>query len=334
MLSSQSGELLTERFDAELVVLVDKEFSPKDTFDSVVADRNTGRTQMVDDLPIRMLSGHSKLSPRRRVGMGSREISKLNLEMAEIRDQVRHWVGQQVLESLLEGPVKMAFLIDSEGGDIEVQNECLRAAEFVAQNGGEVSGYVTGSAQSAAFSVMAAAEKIHVLAKSSLLWHFSSTNDGVERARTVRELRSGVRLSKRNSRELEELFVLLRRSPYFSPKTKDHFLQVIKDPANEEGEVTMNGEELATLGIADYFYDGVKRMAKWFHEDFVAMDNQFVRDFWILSDLIIKGLPEDSDWQKFGFEKARGDLKKSLDKNFGKKRRMRQRFLKKMHNEV
>lgn len=331
---SQSGLAESDRFDTELVVLVDKEFAANDTFDTVIADRNSGRTCMTDDLPLRLLSGHSKLSPRRRVGMRYAEISRLNCEVAEIRAQLARLIDRPILEALLESPVKMAFLIDSEGGDIEVQNSCLRAAEYVNQRSGEVTSLVTGSAQSAAFSVMAIAENIHVLTNSALLWHFSSTNEGVERARTVNELREGVRLSKRNSRELEELFVLLRRSPFFSNELRDQFLGMIKNPNNKEGQVTFTGQNLTNLLIADFCYDDVRRMAKWFDNQYVAMDNAFIMDFWVLSDLITRNIPAGESWHDISFERAREDLIVGMDNNIVKRRRLRKRFLKRMHNET
>jgi hypothetical protein len=174
----KKSEAEKEQFDGEMVVIADGEFKFERQFHSMLQSRITGEVGIVDSmLPIRAIEKREILK-RMEAGKNQDNLEETREKSRGFNRQLKSVVGKEMTEIIIEGRLKIAFLIDSNGGDVivfDIYNEALRSIE---DRGGLSQSFVTGTAASAAFYLMTATREAYVLNKTSLIWHHS--DDGVD----------------------------------------------------------------------------------------------------------------------------------------------------------
>lgn len=290
------------KFDAEVAVTIDREFSELTPFQIVVA---AGDRELVSTDPVifDLLEKYELLSrDPTQTRLSPRDLERLMHQANELYGMAEFYLGAEVLEVLLDGRVKVALLIDSDGGDMDVHNRLDRSVAYWRKGGGESQAFVYGHAHSAGFDTLMKADARYVLDKSSLIWHFSDS-DG-ERRQSIEGLRQMSKIFRRNQQELAELRAFFELSPDFNEQIWTRMVTEIVALNNPDGDLFFSGKELQQMQLARSF-KRLKSLFAKFRSEFYLADSLAVRDFWILSEVLDAQVRNNSDWQSLDFENMR-----------------------------
>jgi|GEM_PF-3574557 len=185
---------------------------------------------------------------------------------------------KEILEILRHGRVRLNWLINSSGGNMNVLDQLIGISESVQKKNGQVDAYVTSKAHSAAAVLFEHTDQRHVLDDSDVFWHRGNLN--IYRNRDISEIDIEKILRSRPSRidhdrykNLEEkakakrkiypipegyrngtdgIANFLTRTAYRkkSAKLLKELEKAKSDPANTDDDFEMTGKQLAENGIA------------------------------------------------------------------------------------
>ncbi|MCC6643786.1 ATP-dependent Clp protease proteolytic subunit [Candidatus Peregrinibacteria bacterium] len=291
--------------DAELVVIADTDFRPAPLH----------RTQLL----YREDQGRS--FGRRSTEALIKYVALIRRERKEDIDKIlflgkklqRVW-GKRVLETMLEGRLKIALLIDSDGGvmsHLDYFNDALAYWKDGVDT--KVEAYVFGHAMSAGFSLMCEADQIAVLPRSEMMWHFSS-NSTNQRRKLVNSFRKNLPLPDSNLMEVEKLRrFLYRNSVYkYADFAKRKVREGILADSTGRGEIGFVGANCFKAELANEMFDDVVSMARHFNSRYrIAVDKK-VTEFWVLSAINESSVDSLESWRYVNFEKMRADRKRRI----------------------
>jgi hypothetical protein len=299
-------------FDAEMIVVADGEFREDASFPVVVTDCKSGETVTADLTACALMGRYAELKNPCLLRLSGEEIDRVQGEAIDCHAQAAEILNEDLLDIILNGRVKMAFLIDSDGGDGVVLEEYQRAADYVNYNGGLSQSYIFGHAFSAGFELMTKSREIYAMDRSHLGWHFSELSG--ERRRVVQSLRQAEPLPREKSRQLDDLFKFLGKSPYFSREMKDCFMAQIVEPDNHEGELEFTGQELYDLKIIHATFARLRAMKAFFDLQYMSASGPLVKDFWGQSLETFRQIRHRRDWRDIDFEEKRAALKTTYNR--------------------
>lgn len=298
-------------YDGELVVMADAEFSDKNPFNVVVVDRVSGRVFETNDAVCELLRRHHDI--RTPPASGRHSVAKrelLEMRAAASFSRVNRDLDEDVIDLLLEGKIRVASLIDSDGGDMDVLRNYQRALEYLTVNGGKSEAFVVGHSGSAAFELMASSQNIYLMLKTALLWHFSDIHG--ERRSAVQDLKHARQIPRDKEKELMELFDFLSRSDGFNSVVRGRYLAEITHGGNPEGELGFSGGELLAMGLVRQAYMRIGNMRRCFENRYYACESSRVREFWGLSTLLVREAGDFDEWDSFNFEERRKEMRKKV----------------------
>lgn len=283
--------------DYELTLLVDKEFDANSGFradlrlcDEPERSWTTAKAKkMLDYLAVQ---GNKSIAPGK--------IGEAYLSAKAI-------FGNKALSTIAEGRGRIALLIDSDGGSVDVERYYKRIVKTLTNSNPntEVDAFVLGHACSAGFSLMCAADDISVLSNSILMWHFSDDGNN-RRPKIVSRLEKNMVLRRGYRKELDDLIRFLRRSRYLRYESKETLVKdFVLDSKDPEGEVYFRGDIAYEKELVDASYDDPIMMGRDYAARYLGMTNQAVSDFWVLSKLTANEAGHRLNWRNFDFEGTR-----------------------------
>lgn len=297
---------INDGVDAELAVVADAEFKGTHLHRTSILDR--------DD--------QSRHFGRRITEALIKYVALLRRGKEEDADQLLYLgkklqrnLGKRVFETLIEGRLKIALLIDSDGGDIRHLKYFEDALGFWKDRGNDstkVEAYVFGHAMSAGFFLMCEAENIAVLPRTELLWHFSGHSVG-QRKSLVKSYKQNLAFPKQNLIELQGLVKFLRKNSIYAQE--DFAIRKAREKILEDttgqGDVSMLGAHCFKAEMVNEMYGDVISMARHFNARYrIALDPK-VEEFWVLSAMAEDDVSSMESWRFINFEKMRAHKKKS-----------------------
>lgn len=283
--------------DYEITLLVDKEFDANSGFradlrlcDEPERSWTTAKSRvMLDYLAVQ---GNKSIAPGK---IGEAYLSAKSI------------FGNKALSTIAEGRGRIALLIDSDGGSVDVERYYKRMLKTLTNANArtEVDAFVLGHACSAGFGLMCVANGISVLSNSILMWHFSDDGNN-RRPKIVSRLEKNMVLRRGYRKELDDLIRFLRRSRYIRYENKEKLVKdFILDSKDPEGEVYFRGDYAYEQELVDASYVDPIKMGRDYASRYLGMINQSVSDFWVISKLTASEAGDRLNWRNFDFEKAR-----------------------------
>lgn len=250
----------TQSYDGELLVRAQGDFDRWRPFPAQMKV-NGGAVRTVPNalMLCAPLAGRVRLHDLRRDGASSRLIGKEERRQKTMLNSLRAVLGAEILEVLLEGRLRVGFVIDSQGGDTSMLETYQDAIDDLSGRGGLCEAYVCGDAFSAAFDLMAVMDRSYALQDSTLMWHKSIN---LEERRVLEEE------SEIDLRELDDYLARGVEPERSALRTK--VSEALNDPQNVDGRVFFDAEELWTAGcLQDVFLDR-EAMSRYFSTNYRA----------------------------------------------------------------
>lgn len=304
-------------FDAEVVTIVDREFDSRDPFLSIMGDRKSGELIDFDEEIWILLNLEGKLKRESwlKKASGKRYAGKrkyyqfLADKFNSCLKNLSEKIPTELLEVIMEGRLKIAFLIDSDGGDMVL---CERYCDVLKSLGGRSLSqvFITSHASSAAFELMTFAKESFMLNKSYLLWHFSDSCYS-RREDKVKKLKSKKEIPEQVQREIEEMQNYFSRSGKFDQKYLDYLMELVTFEGNPQGDLIFCGDQMAELGLAKA-YKSIESMQQRFNAEYMTRIDPEIVEFWELSKEVIEEMGDDS-WGDHQVEEIREKLKNKPD---------------------
>jgi hypothetical protein len=247
-------------FDGELLVRAKGDFDRWRPFPAEIK-ANGGAVRTVPNalMLCAPLAGRVRLHDLRRDGASSRLIGKEKRQQKTLINSLRAVLGREILEVLLEGRLRVGFVIDSQGGDTSMLEIYQDAVDDLSERGGLCEAYVCGDAFSAAFDLMAVMDKSYALEDSILMWHKSIDLE----AKRVLEEESEVDL-----RELDDY--LARGLEPQRSALRAKVSEALNDPQNVDGRVFFDPDELWRAGSLNEVFSDREAMSKYFSTNYRA----------------------------------------------------------------
>jgi hypothetical protein len=275
-----------DNFDAELVTIVDKKFEYEEPFVTLVADRQTGAVAKVDldlwevlDLQRRLENAEEMR--KEEVPKSAVEIRrKLSVELNERLDYLALKIERNLLEVIMDGRLKIAFLIDSDGGSMHVCNLYRSVLEREGQRLMSEA-YVSCHGVSAGFELMTAVDKACMLRKSHLLWHFSDSDD-FRREDKVKKLKESKVMPRQVVEELGGLINYFSRSKNVDQEYLDSLMRLVTMKDNPQGDLWFSGAEMAELELAQVHQD-IESLQTKFNTAYKLSGDFRIKEFWDIS---------------------------------------------------
>lgn len=306
-----------DNFDAEVVTIVDREFESDKPFLTTVASRATSTYADFDDNVWQFWNLQRKVADQAwlkkakgkkyagRKGSYQEIVRKYNNYEKTLKEKHTN----EIMEVLMEGRLKIAFLIDSDGGSTELLGLYTDALKALDQRS-HSQAYVTGHASSAALDLTMKSNQALMLDKSHLFWHFSG--EPQTRRESVEKLKKNLEMPRREHGEILELREYFDRSKHIDDKYFDYLLEVIQREENPEGELIFCGRELAELNLVRSYKD-IQSLRRRFNSEYMARIDEPIKEFWNISEKIIEEIG-DGIWEDFFTEAMRADWKGYFDK--------------------
>ncbi len=256
-----------ENFDAEVVVGMDKaiDFACQDPAMIMSKEQDTP-TLIWAPLVAMSLSSLWKLHDEEtEEGLTGFDVKAAMARLSRLRQKDR-----KLFEIICEGRLKIAFLIDCDGGDAFLMDMFRDSVDEVARRGGKSYAYVQ-NAQSSAMDVMMTTDVPLVKDDSMLMWHHATDTDSGRVILDKDEVLA----------DIEDLMLFLNRGKGFK---KDQLVRRAKialaDPSNIRSTVFFSGEELKDAGCAKQSFEDLDEMRQHFAENFRSCSFEPVEDFW------------------------------------------------------
>lgn len=272
----------TENFDGELVIIADRELSPESPLLVTAIDTKSGEKLALGPLILELLAYIEDAKSLQEIGLKNDQ-NRLLFEKKVIQAnaclealQENGYFSRKVLETLMEGRIKIGLWIDSMGGQVEQEEKVKWSLDYLDRHDAEVHSYVGVKAVSAGFDMAFLADQVNALNKSVFMWHFSDSplEPRREKARTLRQNQP---LSAEARAELEDLRAILDQA---DEQARQSLIMEVRRqiclPENAEGSVFLEGAYLARAGLVDRSFRHVESLV-----------GQFKMDFPLHSDLIV-----------------------------------------------
>lgn len=274
-----------EQFDGEMLIIADRDIAPITPLLTTVVDNRTGQKGAYGPVILEMLALIEEAKTLRKLEDPTLEEKRLAVKKVlqanaclDILRQERQ-IRKELLETLLEGRVKVGLWIDSIGGDVAQEDKVNWALDYLDGQGARVNSYVGIKAVSAAFDMAFLGDKLSVLDKSVFMWHFSETAD-YSRAKKTAELRGEHEMSEEVHEEFADLLSILdRTTPENKERAITEILRQINDPRNSQGAVYLDGYFLNQMGLAHQIFDSMEELVAALKEDFPGHKNLLVTQF-------------------------------------------------------
>jgi hypothetical protein len=299
-------------FDAEVVTIVDREFNYDAPFLSIMGDRKSGEFLDLDQNVWHLWREQSEIKRQRWLknakgkNYAGRRLQYHNLvkEYNKNYSILSGKVKRDVLEIIMEGRLKLAFLIDSDGGDMALCNMYRNALKAL-DSRSHSEAYITCHAASASFELMTAVNQPVMAKKSYLFWHFSGTSDS--RRQDVEKLKTQADVPENIKIEMDELLDYFYRSRKVDKEFLDTTLRMLTDEDNPEGDLIFCGTEIAELELAKA-YPTVEAMQRRFNGHYMTRIDPYIKEFWDISLAIVEEM-EDKFWGHFDVEGMRDRMR-------------------------
>lgn len=278
-------EQAQEQFDGEMLIIADRDIAPMTPLLTTVVDTKSGQKGIYGPTVLEMLALIEEAKTLRKLEDPTIEEQKLAVKKViqanaclDILRQERQ-IRKELLETLMEGKMKVGLWIDSIGGDVRQEDKVNWALDYLDGQGAAVNSYVGIKAVSAAFDMAFLGDKLSALDKSVFMWHFSETRD-YSRAEKTRELRGLSPMSEETQEEFADLLEILDKT---TPENKERaiaeILRQINDPRNSHGAVYLDGYFLNQLGLAHQTFERMEDLVAELRTDFPAHKDLLVTQF-------------------------------------------------------
>lgn len=245
-------------FDGELLVKAKGNFDRGRPFPAQIAIAAGEMRRVPNALMLfAPLAGRVRLNDLHRDNAPKDLIRKKERQQKTLLNTLVPVLGREVMELLLEGRLRVGFVIDSWGGDTSMLEIFQDAVDELSERGGLCEAYVNGDAFSAAFDLMAVMDKSYALPDSRLMWHKSIDLED----RRVLEEESEIDL-----RELDDY--LARGVEPGRSALRDKVRNALADPANPDGRVFFEPDELWRAGCLDEVFVDREAMSSYFSSNY------------------------------------------------------------------
>lgn len=266
-----------EQFDGEMIITADRELSPETPLLVTIIDTKSGEKASAGPLVLEMLSLLEEVAsledPEAHPNPSSSTKEQIERKLLEARFcsiQLLEagMLNKKLLETLIEGRIKVGLWLDSIGGEVEQENKVNWALDYLDKHHASVHSYVGIKAASAAFDLAFLGNEINALSRSVFIWHFSDSSEN-PRLQKVRQLHGQAALDDATSEEFNDLLSIFDR---VSPEKKEQLiaevLRQINHPHNHEGNVFLEGDYLHEMGLTNRSFRKMSQLIDQFQADF------------------------------------------------------------------
>jgi ATP-dependent protease ClpP protease subunit len=257
-------------YDGEMIVVAAKNFSVDRSFPVVVGDSKGDNTAFLPSLFVgKTLWSRVEAADAQKKGLDQETIDYWSGWAEKMEKKLKQQVNPELAKIILEGKLKLAFLLNSSGGDREAMEIYRDMIDHVAERGGRIEAYVTQGAASAAFDVAGEADKLFALEESLFAWHrtLSATTGKLVTALTTLDIA-----------ELRD-FIKKAKSPW-----REEFIKrgerALRNPRNPDGMMVFEGQELAEAGVVEKCFTDIEGMRTYFGRKYRNALHPQIWNFW------------------------------------------------------
>jgi hypothetical protein len=259
-------------FDGEIVVVTDDQFTVQHRFPLLAFSYHDAEMAVLSSLSVaRSLSLRAELEDIRRgkAEYDCRQTISLQQKSRYLDRSLSVSPTREIMQTIWEGRMRVAFLINSPGGDVEPLDVYRDMLDYLQRKGGTSSAYATDLAGSAAFDLLGDVDHACVLDRSILAWHRTldmETDEVVQATKNLDLIQLGDVLNRARGLERRRLFRKVKKA--------------LADKDNPDGLVVFSGKELVQAGCLTESFAQVEDLRKHFSQRFWGASNDRVRQFW------------------------------------------------------